>query len=317
MSTPAPSRLRDGGHARPDGGPGAALGPAAGAGRGWPWSWPSSASAGGAVYATSQALGGVSIAAVPVVTPWARQQSPAAVIISIPTPSPSPSPSPPPSATPGASHSGAPRPTATPRPTPTPKPRPFAMDLYEAGDFVGEMKDTWCVPAAMQTSMNIMDVGADVTKATQTRLWKLAYSIAPGKAGGADPEGWAKGLTQLGYGNYAVDSQATLKAAVQAVARQIRLTNRPAGLVVWYGWHSWVVSGFTATADPALTDRYTVTALRIEDVWYNRFSTIWGWSQPPDTLVPVSNLSADFKPWKQGTKYPGKDGRYVIILPVN
>jgi hypothetical protein len=189
------------------------------------------------------------------------------------------------------------------------------MDLYEAGDFVGEYKNTWCVPAAMQTSMNIMDAGSDRSKATQTRLWDLAYSLAPGKTGGADPEGWALGLTQLGYGNYVVDQRGSINAAVTTVVRAIRQTGRPAGLVVWYGWHSWVVSGFKATADPAATQDFTVTGLYIEDVWYNRLSSIWGWSNPPDTFVPVGDLDIDYKPFHEWTSYPGKDGKYVFILP--
>ncbi len=270
--------------------------------------------AGGTVYATSQALSGATIAVVPEVTPWARER-PAAVVV-LPSPAPSTAATAPASASaspsPGPSASAAP----SPSPVPTPTPGPFRMDLYQKGDFVGEFADTWCVPAAMQTSMNIMDQGADVTKATQTRLKNLAYSLAPGKAGGSDPEGWAEGLAKLGYGNYAVEALPTLKAAVHEVARQVRLTGRPAGLVVWKGWHSWVVSGFAATADPATTDAFTVTGLYIEDVWYNRFSTIWGWSRPPDALVPVSALPEDFLPWKQVAHYPGKDGKFVVVVPV-
>ena len=53
------------------------------------------------------------------------------------------------------------------------------MDLYQKGDFVDEYKDIWCLPAAMQTSMNIMDEGADVSKATQSKIFDLARSIDP------------------------------------------------------------------------------------------------------------------------------------------
>lgn len=270
--------------------------------------------AGGTVYATNRALSGATIAAAPVVTPWVRENPPAS-FAGVPTLPPSPIPTLP-AATPGGSPAG---PTATPAvtasPSPTPTPGPFAMDLYQKGDFVGEFRNTWCVPAAMQTSMNIMDAGADTSKATQTRLWNLAYALAPGKTGGADPEGWALGLTQLGYGNYVVDARGSIDAAAATVVRAIRQTNRPAGLIVWYGWHSWVVSGFKATADPALTSSFKVTGLYIEDVWYNRFSTIWGWSNPPDTFVPLGDLHIDYKPFHEWASYPGKDGKFVFVLP--
>ncbi len=206
---------------------------------------------------------------------------------------------------------------AAPTKAPWPAPNmPFAMDLYRKGDYVGELEKVWCLPAAMQTSMNIMDPGADTTRATQARIFKLARSLDPAPDGAAEPEAWAKGLTKLGYGSYAVAVQSSIRDAIQLAARQVRLTNRPAGLLVWRGAHSWVMSGFTATADPALTNRFTVTAVRIEDVWYPRFSTIWGYSNPPDTLVPVSALHLDYLPWKRPTgKYPGKDGKFVLVIP--
>ena len=179
------------------------------------------------------------------------------------------------------------------------------MDLYQKGDFIDEQKDTWCVPAAMQTSMNIMDEGADTTERTQQRLFDLAVSLGGSRYEGAEPEGWARGLTQLGYGNYEVGTQKTLAAAVHVVVKQIRLTNRPGGLMVWYGWHSWVVSGFTAT---------TVVSLWIEDVWYPRHSSIWGDSRPPDASVPFSALARDYKAWNQAN-YPGKMGQFVYVIP--
>ena len=103
------------------------------------------------------------------------------------------------------------------------------MDLYEKGDYVGEQYDTWCLPAAMQVSMNIMDVGADTTLATQRHLFNLARSIDPAPDGAAEPEAWATGLGQLGYGKYEVSVQPSIRAAVQLAAKRIRATNRPAG----------------------------------------------------------------------------------------
>jgi hypothetical protein len=189
------------------------------------------------------------------------------------------------------------------------------MDLYQKGDFIGELQDTWCVPAALQTSINIMSAEADITKATQTKLFHLAYSIAPGSDGGADLKAWPAALEQLGYGNFAVGMDHSMVAAVHQVAKAIRLTNRPAGLIVWYGWHSWVVSGFKATADPALTDKFTVTGLYIEDVWYDRLSTIWGYSNPPDTFVKVSDLPIDYKRYNQGSPSGPRYLNYLFVVP--
>jgi hypothetical protein len=192
------------------------------------------------------------------------------------------------------------------------------MDLYRTGGFVSELTKVQCVPAAMQTMINIMSGTTDRSSATQERLYALARKLSPKtlKGPGAEPEGWASALGKLGYGSFAVTVEPTMKSAIQAAAKAIRMTGRPAGLLVWYGAHSWVMSGFRATADPAWTDRFTVTAVYIEDVWYPKISTIWGASRPPDALVPMKKLPRDFLPWRMpGGPYPDKVWKYVAVLP--
>jgi len=195
----------------------------------------------------------------------------------------------------------------------------FSMNLYQRGDFVSEQTKYYCVPAAMQTMINIMSPGADRTRATQDRLYRLARKLSPktlvGK--GAEPEGWASGLEQLGFGRFVVDLQPTRAKAIKAAAKALRLSGRPVGLLVWRGAHSWVMSGFRATADPAVTNDYTVTHAVIEDVWYPFISSIWGASRPPNALVPVKALPEDYLPWRRPThRYPDKDGQFVLVVPV-
>ena len=268
----------------------------------------------GMAFAGTQALNRATLAD-PVTTPWAPQvalRSPAyslPAVIATPTPTPAPN-----------APSAAPTPDPSASSTPAATPGIFAMDLYQPGAFVGELKDTWCVPAAMQTSINIMSVSPDVTRDTQQKLFDLAVSVAGSSYGGADPSGWATGLQSLGYGGYEVGASSDINDAIRTVARQIRLTSRPAGLLVWRGWHSWVVSGFTATADPAVTGNFTVLSLRIEDVWYPRISNLWnkdrnGASRPPDSDVPVKEVPKDYLPWNQGKSYPGRDHKYVYVMP--
>lgn len=195
----------------------------------------------------------------------------------------------------------------------------FSMNLYQRGDFVSEQTKYYCVPAAMQTMINIMSPGADRTRVTQDRLYRLARKLSPktlvGK--GAEPEGWASGLEQLGFGRFVVDVQPTRAKAIKAAAKALRLSGRPVGLLVWRGAHSWVMSGFRATADPAVTNDYTVTHVVIEDVWYPFISSIWGASRPPNALVPVKALPEDYLPWRRPThRYPDKDGQFVLVVPV-
>ncbi len=268
--------------------------------------------AGGAFVATAQAVNNSTLNVDPVVTPWARVQPSRPPVIALASATPPPTVPAPGSAVPTYS-------VPTP-PPPTASSSFFAMDLYKEGDFVHELKDTWCVPAAMQTSMNIMNTYSDTTRDTQAKLLDLAVSLGGGAYGGAEPDGWAQGLTQLGYGKYKVATSTKMADAIHLVVKQIRLTQRPAGLVVWKGWHSWVVSGFSASADPATTDKFTVLSLRIEDVWYPNISTLnnqarGGHSRPPDADVPYDELSQDFNLWHQGKIVDGREGLFVYVIP--
>jgi hypothetical protein len=170
----------------------------------------------------------------------------------------------------------------------------------------------------MQTMVNIMEPGTDRSSATQRRLYALARRLSPKTlvGAGAEPEGWARGLEELGYGRYVVAAESSRGAAIESAARALRLTGRPVGLLTWRGAHSWVMSGFRATADPAFTDDFDVTGIYVEDVWYPAVSSIWGRSSPPDTLVPVSKLGEDYLPWRRPTRrYPDKDRKFILVLP--
>lgn len=261
----------------------------------------------------------------------APQVSPArssAVVLPVPSIAPAPL-----ATLPATGHSSEPSPIPGPTPDPTPTPSaspafdpplvrhgPFEMDLYRKRDFVTEATKWYCVPAAMLTMINIMSRGAEHSKATQKGLYRLARQLSTKTlvGRGAEPIGWARGLAQLGYGGFKVGVHPTRRAAIQAAARAIRLTGRPAGLLVWRGAHSWVMSGFRSTADPAVTDRFTVTDVYIEDVWYPQVSSIWGASRRPDALVPFGELKEDYLKWRRPTRrYPGMDGQFVTILPVD
>jgi hypothetical protein len=84
---------------------------------------------GGTAFAAAQV---VTSAGAPEITPWARVNGTRPPVIAEVT------------ATPAESLA-----VESIGPVPTTTPGVFVMDLYRPGDFVGEAKDTWCVPAAM------------------------------------------------------------------------------------------------------------------------------------------------------------------------
>jgi hypothetical protein len=230
-----------------------------------------------------------------------------------------PTPSPEPIAAPEATKRPRPTPKPTPRLRPKPAAGPFEINLYRPGDFVSQIQSVWCTAAAMQVMVNIMEPGrGDRTERTQARLYRLGQKNSTWRLDGAgiEPEGIERTLEQLGYGKWSIAISKTRYWAIRAAVRALRNTNRPVAMTTWRGAHTWVISGFKATADPAWTNKYEVTHLYIQDVWYPRVSSIWGASNPPNTLVSVDRLPEDYLPFRRpGVRYPGKDGNYLMIIP--
>ena len=209
-----------------------------------------------------------------------------------------------------------PTPLVTPLPTPIPS-GPFSMNLYERGDFVHQVTKKQCVSGAMQIMLNIVRPGADHSATTQAMLAALAKQLSEAKNHGTEPIGWARGLARLGAGRYVVAVEPTRDRAIRRAVIAIRETGRPVGLLVWRGAHSWVLHGFAATADPRTSKSFVIRGLYISDPWYPSVSSIWGPSRPPNSRVDPKLLPEDYLPWRRPTgRYPGMDGKFVLILPV-
>lgn len=198
--------------------------------------------------------------------------------------------------------------------------KPYTLDLYQSGDHVAQFDGSWCVGASMQMMINLMEPGRpDRTRETQQRLYKLARKTSPWieTRPGASVYGWAEGLEGLGYGGFEEMAAGSRQAALKLAARQMRETGRPVGLLVWAGAHAWVMSGFKATADPALTDDFTVTHVWVEDPWAGRVSRTWGAGLEPHTLLTAQELGRDYVRYASFYRPQyGKDGMFVVVAPV-
>jgi hypothetical protein len=206
--------------------------------------------------------------------------------------------------------------------SPRPQAGAFEIDLFRKGDFMHQATKNMCVAGSTQTMMNIIDSGKPNRSIPfQERLYQRGRELSPNKsklgAIGVDLTGWAELLNTGGYGPYVVEALGTRRGAIRKAAKALRETGRPVGLVTWRGAHSWVMSGFTATADPAHSRDFKVKAVYIQDTWYPYVSSIWGASDPPDTLTPVGALKTDFLPYQRPrANYPKRDGKFMLILPV-
>lgn len=214
----------------------------------------------------------------------------------------------------------------SPSPAPaSPSPAgPFTMNLYREGVFVHEVDDQTCVAAAVQSMLNLIrlvedgatpDVSETSQRALYDRIEKLT-TYEDSHNGGTGPGGWAALLTEEGY-PYEVRSYPSRTTALRAAARAIQATGRPVGVLAWTGIHSWVMTGFTATADPATTRSFGVSTAYVMDPWYPWVSTRWPRSEAPNAPRNTADLTANFLPFNLPSgPYPGRDGQFVLVVPL-
>jgi hypothetical protein len=203
--------------------------------------------------------------------------------------------------------------------------RTHTLVVGSRGDFVAQKNFVQCVGASMQMMLNMIEPGRDRTARTQLKLQRLARAWSGprpdgGERQGASVRGWASGLNLLGAGPYRLVGETTLAAALKTAARAIATTGKPVGLLVWRGRHAWVMSGFTATADPLTTDRFEVTRAVIHDPLYPHGSKAWGPSPAPGTALTPTQVGRQFVPRRMNTQWlgPGASslgGKYVLVLP--
>jgi hypothetical protein len=192
------------------------------------------------------------------------------------------------------------------------------IDLYRAGTFTTQKSWLWCTAADVQIVRNIVDHQHDHSTTAQRTYfdWMRRHNrYRLPLSGGVDPQGWAAGMRHFVDARYRLVASATFDGALRSAVEHLRLTNLPVALAVSHGNHGWVLTGFTATADPARTKAYTVTSVRVVGPLFGLQSKN-GYDMPPDTKLTVSQLRGFFTPWKYKPLPMIWDGRYVSIQPI-
>ena len=132
----------------------------------------------------------------------------------------------------------------------------LTFDVYRPGVYSMQATWTWCTAASVQIIRNILLDQADHSSAQQGTFF--AYMRAanryqqPGHRA-VDPQGFLTGLRHFVDPSYALVASPTFNAAVRSAVTELRRTGEPVALIVAAGRHAWVLTGFTATADPART----------------------------------------------------------------
>ena len=193
------------------------------------------------------------------------------------------------------------------------------VDLYRSGVFTTQKTWLWCTAADVQIVRNIADHAADHTRSNQKRYFDAMrahnrYDIPV--ADGVDPAGWTYGLRHFVDSRYRLVSSTSFDAALRTAVTNLRRTNLPVGITVSHGNHAWVLTGFTATADPATTTHFTVTSVRVVGPLWGLQSRTYGYDMRPDTKLTPRQLAGFFTPWRYAKVRMAWEGRWVSIQPI-
>jgi hypothetical protein len=131
----------------------------------------------------------------------------------------------------------------------------------------------------------------------------------------AEP-GWAAGLRHFVDSRYRLSANGSFDSALRAAVTNLRKTNLPVGITVQHGNHAWILTGFTATADPATTSHFTVTSVRVVGPLWGLQSTTYGYDMRPDRMLTTSQFRGFFTPWHYARVRMAWEGDWVSIQPV-
>jgi hypothetical protein len=192
------------------------------------------------------------------------------------------------------------------------------VELYRAGTFTTQRSWLWCTAAGVQIARNIVEHERDHSTTSQRRYFEWMrrhnrYDLP--LSAGVDAQGWAAGMRHFVDARYRLVSSGSFDAALRSAVERMRRTNLPVAITVSHGNHGWLLVGFRATADPARTDRYTVTSVRVVGPLFGLQSRN-GYDMPPNTRLTPTQLRRFFTPWHYDPKPMIWDGRYISIQPV-
>jgi len=189
------------------------------------------------------------------------------------------------------------------------------VDLYRSSAAVLQYTSYWCVPAAVQTMINLATGRSDRSYATQSRLYTelRRANLYQYSTRGNDVRGWARVLTaRLPSGmGYADTSFSSRSAAFLAIAKAMDRTRRPVGIVVDEGRHAWTVVGFSIRETPGVPNSTTVLGFYVvgplgspSDPWPKRYYT-------------VDQLATRFTRYHEPQRSVPWEGLYVIVAPLS
>jgi len=188
----------------------------------------------------------------------------------------------------------------------------YSRDVYFAGGYERQVDSRTCTAASTAMMMNFIarrDLNLDQQVILHYEQPRDALSNATQR--GSDPLGWSRAATYYSRLTgrptiYAWEAYGSAQAALRRAARQIAITGKPVGLLVQHGGHAMVMTGFSASSNPARTSRFTLGS-----IWVSDPNGAAHRAYPAGATPLNSYLQTDATPWYDTEWY----GRYIVIVP--
>jgi len=190
------------------------------------------------------------------------------------------------------------------------------IDLYRAGTFSTQKTWYWCTAADVQIMRNIARGTSNQSRSQQRRFFRYmrAHDRYPiPLRDGVDPAGWAAGLRRFVDPRYRLVASSSFRSALRSAVRSLRRTNLPVAMAVAHGNHAWVLTGFSATADPAFTNAFAITSVRVVGPLWGRQNRRYGYDMRPDKRLTRAQLRHFFTPWHYPSIRMAWEGEWVSV----
>jgi hypothetical protein len=188
----------------------------------------------------------------------------------------------------------------------------WSRDLWFPAAYEHQVDSRTCTAASTAMMMNL--IARRDLKLSQMAILRYAQprdALNDSVQRGSDPLGWSRAATYYSRytskpTTYRWESFPTQVAAQRRAVQQLARTGKPVGLLVAHGTHAMVLTGATASANPASTSNFVVGSVAVSDP--NGYSHRWyrATSSPLNTY-----LETDATAWYDGVWY----GKYVIVVP--
>lgn len=188
----------------------------------------------------------------------------------------------------------------------------YSRDVYFAAGYERQVDSRTCTAASTAMMMNfLVHRDLNVNQLGILRYEQPRDALSDATQRGSDPLGWSRAATWYASligrpTTYAWAAYGSAANALRHAAVQLAVTGKPVGLLVSHGRHAMVMTGFSASANPARTASFTLYSIVVSDPYGSAHRAYAA------TATPLNSyLQTDATPYYDAAWY----GHYIVILP--